>query len=60
MLASHDCRSEAARYAMLAQGAKSRLEQDRYLRMKRSYELMARSADFDAALDELLQQWKGL
>jgi hypothetical protein len=41
MLASHHCRSEAARYAALAQGAKSRVEQDRYLRMKRSYELMA-------------------
>ena len=59
MLASHHCRSEAERYATLAQGAKSRVEQDRHLRMKRSYELMARSADFDTALDKLLQQLRG-
>ena len=58
MLASHHCRSEAERYAMLAQRAKSRVEQDRHLRMKRSYELMARSADFDMALGELLDQLK--
>jgi hypothetical protein len=59
MLASHHCRSEAARYATLEQGAKSRVEKERYLRMKRSYELLARSADFDTALDELLQQLRG-
>ena len=59
MLASHHCRSEAERYATLARGAKSLVEQDRHLRMKRSYELMARSADFDTALDELLHQLKG-
>jgi len=58
MLASEQCRSEAAKYAALAQGAKSRVEQNRYLRMERSYELMARSAEFDAALHELLQQLK--
>ena len=57
MFASAHCRSEAAKYAALAQGAKSRVEQNRYLRMERSYE-MARSAEFDAALHELLQQLK--
>jgi hypothetical protein len=58
MLALAHCRSEAARYAVLAQGAKSRVDENRYLRMKRSYELMARSAEFDAALRDLLQQLK--
>jgi len=59
MLASNHCRSEAERYATLARGAKSLVEQDRHLRMKRSYDLMARSADFDLALGELLHQLKG-
>jgi hypothetical protein len=59
MLAAHHCRSEAERFTTLAQAANSCVEQDRCLRMKRSYELMARSADFDTALDKLLQQWSG-
>ena len=59
MLAAQDCRSQAERHARLAQQAKSLQDRDRHLRMERSYELMARSADFGKALDELIQTLKG-
>ena len=58
MYAAQECRSKAEYYAKLAEGAKSDEERGRLLRMKRSYELMARGAEFSAALDETIQQLK--
>jgi hypothetical protein len=39
--------SQADRYAELAQGARSSQDRERFLRLKRSYALIARSAEFD-------------
>jgi hypothetical protein len=48
------CRAQAERYGQLAQQARSSRDRDRLLRMKRSYALMARSAEFGMALDDLI------
>ena len=59
MRQAHECRSKANHYAELAQAARSMQDRDRFLRMKRSYDLMARSADFGVELDDLIQRLKG-
>jgi hypothetical protein len=59
MYAAPECRSKAAYYAKLAEDAKSEDERDRLLRMKRSYELMARGAEFSVALDQTIERLKG-
>lgn len=59
MYPAPDCRSKANHYAELAQRAKSVQDRDQLLRMQRSYDLMARSADFDVALNDLIQRFKG-
>jgi hypothetical protein len=52
-------RSQSDRYAELAQGAKSSQDRERFLRMKRSYSLIARSAEFDKKLGDLITRLKG-
>ena len=52
---AHDYRSRAESYAQLALTAKSSQDRDRLLRMKRSYDLLARSAEFGSALDRHIQ-----
>jgi|Tabmets5t2r1_1033131.scaffolds.fasta_scaffold70378_1 hypothetical protein len=58
MQAVDECRAKAEHYAKLAERAKSPDDRDRLLRMKRSYELMARGAEFDAALDDTIRELK--
>ena len=54
MLSAEECRNEAQRYQILAWEAKSAAKRDHYLKMIRSYELLARSADFGTSLDEVI------
>jgi len=54
----HEYRSRAEAYAELAQKATSSQDRERHLRMKRSYELLARSAEFGTSLDQLIQSFK--
>jgi len=58
MYEARECQSQAEHYARLAERAGSRRERDRLLRMKRAYELMARGAEFNASLDELMRRLK--
>ena len=53
---ARECRLKAEYYGELAQEARSVQDRDRFLRMKRSFDLMARSADFDDALDDLIRK----
>jgi len=59
MYDAKECRAQAERYGELAQRATLMRERDRFLRMQRAYALMARSADFDDALNELMEQLSG-
>jgi len=59
MRKAEECRLKANQYSERAKAASSMQERDRALRMKRSYDLMARSADFDAALGDVIRQLKG-
>jgi hypothetical protein len=54
MLPADHCRTLSERYDRLAWAAKSPEDRQRCLRLKRSYELMVRSADFGTRLDELI------
>jgi hypothetical protein len=49
-----DWRLQADRFAELARGAKSPEDRERFLRLKRSYVLIARSAEFDKSLGDLI------
>jgi hypothetical protein len=58
MYAAQECRFKAEYFGKLAESAKTDDERNRLLRMKRSYELMARSREFSAALDQTIQRLK--
>jgi hypothetical protein len=58
MHAAQDLRLKAERYAELARGAKSPRERDLFLRLTRSYGLIARCADFDTALGDVIARLK--
>jgi hypothetical protein len=53
-----DWLSQADRYAELAEGARSSQDRERFLRLKRSYALIARSAEFDKALGDVIARLK--
>jgi hypothetical protein len=56
---SQEYRTRANAYAERALHARSLQERDQFRRMQRSYELLARSAEFDVSLNQLLVQLKG-
>jgi hypothetical protein len=58
MSKAHEYRSKAETYAELARNAASPHDRKRHLRMQRSYELLARSAEFGTSLDQLIEQLK--
>lgn len=51
-------RSRAESHAELARSAASPQDRKRHLRMQRSYELLARSAEFGHALDQAIEHFK--
>src|SRR5262245_55382595 len=51
-------RSRAESHAELARSAASTQDRKRHLRMQRSYELLARSAEFAHALDQAIEHFK--
>ena len=58
MSKANEYRARAESFAELARNATSPQDRKRHLRMQRSYELLARSVEFGASLDQLIERLK--
>jgi len=56
MYKADDCRARAQQFSELAEQARSPEDRKRFLRMKRSYSLLAKIAEWSLAMEEFLRR----